>query len=113
MPAFREALTRAGDPVHWLVELNLDLRNRAAVGLGAEIVRARQEEYVQRAWEQVGAVEEANRRLREAELARGELVVACQQSLRGERGYYLVSPSQDHAAVLDAFLPWLQAQAAP
>ena len=66
-----EALTQAGDPVHWLVELNLDLRNRAAAGLGAEIVRARQEEYVQRAWEQVGAVEEANRRLREAELARG------------------------------------------
>ena len=49
----------------------------------------------------------------EAELARGELVVACQQPLRGERGYYLVSPSQDHAQVLDAFLPWLQAQAAP
>lgn len=48
----------------------------------------------------------------EAELARGELVIACQQPLRGERGYYLLSPLQDRAPVLDAFLPWLQAQAA-
>lgn len=48
----------------------------------------------------------------EAELARGELVIACQQPLRGERGYYLLSPLQDRAPVLDTFLPWLQAQAA-
>ena len=54
----------------WLAELNLDFRSRAAAGLGSEIVRQRQEELMQRAWEQVGAVEEANKRLREAELAR-------------------------------------------
>ncbi|MFN8204006.1 MAG: hypothetical protein U0S48_15685 [Solirubrobacteraceae bacterium] len=54
----------------WLAELNEDPRARAAAGLGAEIVRERQEEYVQRAWEQVGEVEAANQRLREAELAR-------------------------------------------
>jgi hypothetical protein len=64
----RVADVPAGD---WLAELNLDLRQRAAAGLGADIVRARQEEFVQRAWEQVGAVEAANQRLREAELARG------------------------------------------
>jgi hypothetical protein len=60
----------------WLRELNLDIRSRAAAGLGGEIVRARQEELVQRAWEQVGEVEAANQRLREAELARsvGEAV---------------------------------------
>ena len=59
----------AGDSA-WLAELNLDLRSRAAAGLGAEVVRERQEELMQRAWEQVGRVEEANQRLREAELAR-------------------------------------------
>lgn len=51
----------------------------------------------------------------EAELARGELVVACAQLLRGERAYYLVSPVQPAPPpVLTAFARWLvqQAQAA-
>ena len=56
--------------LEWLGELNLDFRNRAAAGLGTEVVRRRQDELVQRAWEQVGRIEEANQRLREAELAR-------------------------------------------
>ncbi len=61
----------ANEPqLSWLVELNLDLRSRAAAGLGVEVVRQRQEDYMQRAWEQVTRVEEANQRLREAELAR-------------------------------------------
>ncbi len=64
------AAATPGTPADWLVELNLDIRNRAAAGLGVEIVRQRKEEYVQRAWEQVGAVGAANQRLREAELAR-------------------------------------------
>lgn len=54
----------------WLAELNLDLRSRAAAGLGAAFVRERQDELMQRAWEQVQGVEAANQRLREAELAR-------------------------------------------
>jgi DNA-binding transcriptional LysR family regulator len=48
----------------------------------------------------------------EAELARGELVVACAQPLRGERGYYLVSPAQAQPPVLAAFAAWLGAMAA-
>lgn len=47
----------------------------------------------------------------EAELARGELVVACPQPLRGERGYYLVTPVQASTPALGAFLQWLQGQA--
>lgn len=38
------------------------------------------------------------RLLIEPELARGELVVACDQALRGERGYYFVMPEQPEAA---------------
>ena len=68
VPTVVDAASRSD--LAWLVELNLDLRSRAAAGLGAEVVRERQEELVQRAWEQVGRVEEANQRLREAELAR-------------------------------------------
>jgi DNA-binding transcriptional LysR family regulator len=44
----------------------------------------------------------------EAEIARGELVVACPRPLRGERGYYLVSPAQPQPPVLAAFAGWLQ-----
>jgi DNA-binding transcriptional LysR family regulator len=47
----------------------------------------------------------------EAELARGELVVACARPLRGERGYYLISPAQPQPPVLAAFSAWLVAMA--
>ena len=51
----------------------------------------------------------------EAELARGELLVAAPHPLRGQRGYYLVAPEslEEHPAV-QSFRAWLlrQAQAA-
>jgi hypothetical protein len=53
----------------WLVELNTDPRNRAAAGLGAEIVRQRDEELMARAWAQVDELNAVNQRLREADLA--------------------------------------------
>lgn len=52
------------------------------------------------------------RLLVEAELARGDLVVACDQPLRGERAYYLVTPQRDpEPAALDLFRTWLVAAA--
>lgn len=60
----------AGDAtLAWLPELNLDPRSRAAAGLGSEVVKERQDEFMERAWKQVGRLEDANQRLREAELA--------------------------------------------
>ena len=47
----------------------------------------------------------------EAELASGELVVACARPLRGERAYYLISPAQAQPPVLAAFARWLQGAA--
>ncbi|MDD0816723.1 LysR substrate-binding domain-containing protein [Curvibacter sp. HBC28] len=47
----------------------------------------------------------------EAELARGELVVACPVTLQGERSYYLVTPVQEDPPVLSAFRDWLLALA--
>ncbi len=38
---------------NWLEQLNLDPAFRVAAGLGAEVVRENQEEYVSRAWEQL------------------------------------------------------------
>lgn len=49
------------------------------------------------------------RLLIEVELARGELMVACDQPLKGERAYYLVTPERsDERPVMSAFRAWLQ-----
>lgn len=49
-----------GKRPRWLHDLNTDPRHRAAAGIGAEVVRANQEEYVDAAWAQVGEVVAAN-----------------------------------------------------
>ena len=56
-------------------ELNLDPRFRVAAGFGTRVVQDNQEDYMNAAWEQIGDVLEANRRIREAQLAR-KLVAA-------------------------------------
>lgn len=59
-----------GSPPVWLRELNLDPRPRVAAGLGTQVVQARQEDFMARAWRQVGDIVAANRALRFAQLAR-------------------------------------------
>lgn len=59
------ALVDRVDPVAigtWVDDLSLDPRARAAAGLGARVIRARQEDYMKLAWQQVGEVLAANRR---------------------------------------------------
>jgi hypothetical protein len=53
----------------WFQEINLDTRYRAAAGLGAEVVKNRQEEFMEIAWQQVGEVLIANEKIRNYELA--------------------------------------------
>jgi hypothetical protein len=53
----------------WFREENLDIRARAAAGLGAEVIRANQEEFAQACWEQVDKILEANALLSRARLA--------------------------------------------
>ncbi|MGH8602301.1 MAG: hypothetical protein ACREXR_05845, partial [Gammaproteobacteria bacterium] len=70
----RRLLTdRAGAPVpnnrNWLHELSLDPRWRVAAGFGTKVIQDNQEPYMDAAWEQVGEVLEANRLLRQAQLA--------------------------------------------
>ena len=54
------------------------------------------------------------RLLVETELARGELVIACNRPLkgeRGERGYYIVTPERtDESIALTTFVTWLTTQ---
>jgi LysR family glycine cleavage system transcriptional activator len=53
------------------------------------------------------------RLLIEAELQRGDLVLACQQVVPSERAYYLVMPERaDERPVMKTFLAWLQHSAA-
>jgi hypothetical protein len=55
---------------NWVHRLNLDPRFRAVANLGAQVVRAREEELMAAAWAQVGDVLVANGRIRAAQLAR-------------------------------------------
>ncbi|HWM07983.1 MAG TPA: hypothetical protein VNO82_01520 [Solirubrobacteraceae bacterium] len=65
---------RNGDPVtplrNWVHELNLDPRHRVAAGFGTRVVQQEQERYMDAAWEQIGRVIEANRRIRLAQLGK-------------------------------------------
>ncbi|MEO5644459.1 MAG: hypothetical protein ABIQ40_02045 [Bacteroidia bacterium] len=53
----------------WLHTVNLDPRYRTFAGLGAEVIRDNQEEFMTLAWKQVGDVIEANRLLAGLQLA--------------------------------------------
>jgi hypothetical protein len=55
---------------NWVHDLNLDPRFRVAANFGTNVIQNKQEEYMDAAWDQVGDVIEANRRLRWAILAK-------------------------------------------
>lgn len=55
---------------NWVHELNLDPRFRVPAGFGTAVVQDKQEEYMNAAWEQIGEILEANRRIRRAQLAK-------------------------------------------
>ena len=57
----------------WLNELNLDPRWRVAAGLGATVVVNERDELLAAAWDQLGAIQQANQLLRQAQLSRGSL----------------------------------------
>jgi hypothetical protein len=59
----------ASTPHLWLEELNVDARARVAAGLGAEVVRRNQEDFMQACWEQVDEVLKANELLNRARFA--------------------------------------------
>ena len=65
----------------WLRTLNLEVRNRAAAGLGAAVVQENQEHLMASAWEQVGEIEKANQLLRQAQFAREASYQIYQQHL--------------------------------
>ena len=63
------SLAQATAP-RWLRDLNLDPRYRVMASLGTRLVQLHQEALVASAWEQTAAMREANRALRQGQLAR-------------------------------------------
>jgi hypothetical protein len=57
----------------WLNELSLDPRNRAAGGMGTQVVQSLQTALMASAWQQVAGIEAANAALRAAQLARATM----------------------------------------
>lgn len=55
---------------NWIHELNLDPRFRVPAGIGTQVIQQNQEEYMHAAWEQVGDIIEANRKIRLAQMAK-------------------------------------------
>ncbi|MFK7757135.1 MAG: hypothetical protein AB8B53_09415, partial [Flavobacteriales bacterium] len=75
-PAFGKWITEndeldVTDPLalqRWYEQLNLDPRNRLVAGLGAEIVKENQEEFMRESWDQIAEINRANQQIREAKL---------------------------------------------
>lgn len=57
------------NPANWVHELNLDPRFRVPAGFGTRVVQNKQEDLMAAAWDQLGDVLEANRRLRRFQFA--------------------------------------------
>jgi hypothetical protein len=55
---------------NWVDELNLDPRHRTIAGMGASVIKEQQEPLMASAWQQLGAINEANKILRDAQLGR-------------------------------------------
>jgi hypothetical protein len=88
----------AAQPYNWLHELNLDPRFRVAAGFGTRVVQEQQEKYMDAAWEQIGKVLEANRRIRLGHLAREVSFIWYDRHLKPlvaadrEKGMMLLAP---------------------
>lgn len=55
---------------NWVHQLNLDPRWRVTAAYGTKVIQDNQESYMEAAWEQVGEILEANRKLRFSQFAR-------------------------------------------
>lgn len=74
------AAVTPGEP-GWPNDLNLDPRNRAAAGMGTQIVQDERTALMASAWQQVASVEAANAKLRAAQLARSAMTSIWSQRL--------------------------------
>lgn len=76
---------------NWVHELNLDPRWRVSAGFGTKVVQENQENYIESAWKQIGEVLEANRKIREAQIAK---VVSGIQYTSQIQNFHLFQPDK-------------------
>ena len=90
---------------NWVHELNLDPQWRVPAGFGTKIIQENQERYMKAAWDQVGAVLEANKRIRAGQVARETSWVWYNEHLKPikdrRKGQWLTLSAPLHARVLD------------
>lgn len=83
---------------NWVHQLNLDPRWRVAAGFGTKVIQVNQETYMNAAWDQIGQVLEANRKIRQAQLAKATtdvwygLSLAPIQAKKAEKWLCLTAP---------------------
>ena len=85
---------------HWLEELNLDFRHRAAAGLGVQFVKENQEALMRSAWNQLQKVRETNKSLNLGRFGRalsGRMHRRV-STLNGENLFKLAMPLQNKIA---------------
>jgi hypothetical protein len=100
LQAGTSALPLAGGQPAWLREVNLDPRLRVAAAAGTRVVQERQEELMARAWEQAGAINDANALLRRSQLARELGTVVMERHLAPLRAPELLAMTQPaHAQI--------------
>ena len=73
----------------WMRQLNLDPANRAAAGLGAEVVRRNQEDLMAGAWDQAAALKDASKAIRQTRFAGAVGGVLAQRIAKLEDGALL------------------------
>jgi hypothetical protein len=66
----------------WLPDLNLDPRTRSVAGFGTRVVVHDKTQLMAAAWAQVAGIEEANRRLRQGQVARGAMTATFTANLQ-------------------------------
>lgn len=64
-----DSVAPQGAPPQWFSEVNLEVRNRVAAGLGAQVVRFRQQDLIASAWDQLARHDADNDQLKRIQLA--------------------------------------------
>ncbi|HVH11531.1 MAG TPA: hypothetical protein VM759_00695, partial [Longimicrobium sp.] len=88
-----------GDAPAWLRALNLDPRYRATASLGTRLVQRHQEALMASAWEQSAEIREANRLLRQAQMAAAVGEVLAERVRRADPGRLLQMTHRAHGQV--------------
>ena len=106
--------TPAANRTNWVHKLNLDPRFRVAANFGANVVETNAEEYMNKAWQQIGDVLAANARIRRLHLAREiswrwhEGEVKTLAAANSERAFTLLAPVASRVMASPTTIAYIQ-----